>query len=124
MICYNDIQEVIDDISPTAFDGNIGFTSDRTGADWRILYMKLNPDEHASQLAGMLTLPDNPSAKLHAAIESGKGDTPEQRAAWTIIDQLKAGRNEEPLRLVLETGMHAYLDPAILWISDILYGER
>lgn len=57
------------------------------------------------------------------AIANGRGDTDEQHLAWTILNRLVIGENEEPLHLSLEAGLHVYLDPVRLWISDPLARE-
>lgn len=107
----------------TACDGDIGFISDKRGGDWSKTYANLDPDIDPKELATLISIPDNPSRHMRDAIANGKGDTDEQHLAWTILNRLVIGENEEPLHLSLEAGLHVYLDPVRLWISDPLARE-
>lgn len=120
---FDNLNDLLDFIAPTAFDSNIGFVSDTQGGDWSKNYANLNPDTDAKELATLIVIPDNPSQPMKNAIANGKGDSDKQRLAWTILSQLIEGKNEEPLHLSIEAGLHVYLDPVRIWISDPLERE-
>lgn len=122
-LTFNDLDDLLADIAPLAFDGDIGFIGDKWGGDWSKTYANLDSDIDSKELATLIVIPDNPGRRMRDAIANGKGDTDEQHLAWTILNRLVIGENEEPLHLSLEAGLHVYLDPVRLWISDPLARE-
>ena len=70
-LTFNDLDDLLTDIAPLAFDGEIGFISDKRGGDWSKTYANLDPDIDSKELATLISIPDNPSRHMRDAIANG-----------------------------------------------------